>query len=61
MLGCRIYFCDPAYASAMGPLYEKYHGKIKELQKRHAVPYRYSELIQALESRNLKPEGGGPR
>ncbi|MBV8879098.1 MAG: hypothetical protein JO332_03945 [Planctomycetaceae bacterium] len=52
MLGCRIYFCDPAYASAMGPLYEKYHGRIKELHRRHAVPYRYGELLSSLRERH---------
>jgi hypothetical protein len=48
MLGCRIYFCDPAYAAAMGPLYEKYHARIKDLHRRHDVPYEYSEFLSAL-------------
>lgn len=48
MLGCRIYFCDPAYAAAMGPLYEKYHARIKELHRRFGVPYEYSELLAGL-------------
>lgn len=51
MLGCRIYFCDAGYASAMGPLYEKYHGKIKEIHRRHGVSYEYSELVTALNAR----------
>jgi len=48
MLGCRIYFCDPGYASAMAPLYEKYHARIKELHRRHGLPYEYSEFLAAL-------------
>ena len=56
MLGCRIYFCDPAYASAMGPLYEKYHARIKELHRRHGLTYEYRELLGALALR-----GGSPR
>lgn len=48
MLGCRIYFCDPGYASAMGPLYEKFHGRIKELHRRHGLPYEYSEFLSSL-------------
>ena len=51
MLGCRIYFCDPAYASAMGPLYEKYHARIKELHRRHGIAYEYGEFLAALARR----------
>ncbi len=51
MLGCRIYFCDPSYASAMGPLYERYHRKIKDLHLKHSIPYHYSELLTALQRR----------
>lgn len=51
MLGCRIYFCDPAYASAMNPLYEKYHARIKELHRRHGLPYEYGEFLTALARR----------
>lgn len=51
MLGCRIYFCDPAYAEAMAPLYERYHRKIKDMHARYSIPYRYSELLGALSTR----------
>ncbi len=53
MLGCRIFFCDPSYAEAMGPLYEKYHGRIKELHRRHGIAYEYGELLSSLERRGL--------
>lgn len=55
MLGCRIYFCDAAYAGAMGPLYEKYHARLKDLHRRHGVAYRYGELLASLRERS----GGG--
>lgn len=48
MLGCRIYFCDPAYAQSMGPLYERYHRKIKDLHLRHSLPYEYAEFQSSL-------------
>ena len=48
MLGCRIYFCDPGFAQAMSPLYERYHRKIKDLHIKHALPYVYSEFQLAL-------------
>ena len=56
MLGCRIYFCDAGYAGAMGPLYEKYHARIKDLHRRHALEYEYSELLGSLRRRS----GQGP-
>ena len=56
MLGCRIYFCDPSYASAMGPLYERYHRKIKDLHQRHAIPYEYSEFLGRVAERS-RPAG----
>jgi len=51
MLGCRIYFCDAGFAGAMGPLYEKYHARIKELHRRHDLPYEYGEFLTAITRR----------
>ena len=51
MLGCRIYFCDAGYAGAMGPLYEKYHARIKELHRRHDLPYEYGEFLTTIAHR----------
>ena len=56
MLGCRIYFCDPGYADAMGPLYEKYHARIKELHRRHGLPYEYGEFLAAIGRRQAPSE-----
>lgn len=51
MLGCRIFFCDSNYEPQMGPLYEKYHGRIKELHRKHALPYRYGEVCEEIRRR----------
>lgn len=61
MLGCRIYFCDPAYASAMGPLYEKYHARIKDLHRRHGLPYEYGEFLSSLGRRGGSATRSAPR
>ena len=59
MLGCRIFFCDPGYKEAMGPLYEKYHRRVKELHVRHAIPYRYGELLSLLHGDTEAPKTVG--
>jgi hypothetical protein len=46
MLGCRIFFCDPGYKDAMGPLYEKHHRAVKAIHVRHGIPYLYGEFLQ---------------
>jgi Fe-S-cluster containining protein len=53
MLGCRIYFCDPSYAAAMGPLYERYHRRIKEVHRNHGLPYEYAEFLRAWRDRQV--------
>ena len=42
MLGCRVFFCDATYEP--GPVYEKYHRRIRELHARHGIPYDYREF-----------------
>lgn len=48
MLGCRIFFCDPGYKEAMGPLYEKHHRAVKDIHVRHGIPYRYGEFLSLM-------------
>lgn len=50
MLGCRIYYCDPAHSPEMGPLYERYHARIRDLHRRCGVPYRYFEFLSGIAS-----------
>ncbi|HXG62682.1 MAG TPA: hypothetical protein VNO22_15035 [Planctomycetota bacterium] len=57
MLGCRIFFCDAGYAPAMGPLYERYHARIRDLHRRHGVPYRYFEFLSAARAAGLEASG----
>jgi len=59
MLGCRIYFCDASYQDAMGPLYERYHRRIKEIHQRQGIPYEYGELLSRLSGRREAPAGQG--
>jgi len=47
-LGCRVYFCTPELASAIPPIYEKYHQHIRQLHAIYAIEYRYVELTNGL-------------
>jgi len=47
-LGCRLYFCDPSWKDEMTAAYERWHGELKALHARHALPYRYAEFTAAL-------------
>jgi Fe-S-cluster containining protein len=43
-LGCRIYFCDPAYQETGQAISEKYIRQLKALADRYGVPWRYAPL-----------------
>ena len=45
MLGCRVFFCDVTYQSAMGPVYEKYHRRVRDLHGKFGIPYEYREFM----------------
>jgi hypothetical protein len=47
-LGCRIYFCDPAYQETGNRISEKYLHRLKELAQEHGVEWRYAPLHQFL-------------
>jgi len=55
-LGCRVFFCDPAWQERSGALYERFHGRIQRLHGRARVPYHYVELTAAL----AEPLADGP-
>lgn len=42
-LGCRTYFC--ADTAAGQRVYEKYHGKLRELHARLGLPYEYGRIF----------------
>jgi len=43
-LGCRVYFCDPAYQERAGEITEKYLGQLKELARAHDLGWQYAPL-----------------
>src|SRR3954467_15660911 len=43
-LGCRVYYCDPAYQETGNALTEKYLVRLRELHEEHGVAYRYAPL-----------------
>jgi Fe-S-cluster containining protein len=43
-LGCRVYYCDPAYQETGNALTEKYLARLRELHEEHGVAYRYAPL-----------------
>ena len=47
-LACRTYFCDPAYRVATEALYERFHGRIREIADRYGIDYRYEPFVAAL-------------
>ncbi|HEY2154376.1 MAG TPA: hypothetical protein VGH33_02015 [Isosphaeraceae bacterium] len=47
-LGCRIYYCDPAYQGAMSELGETYIARLKALVERLHLPWDYAPLHRHL-------------
>jgi Fe-S-cluster containining protein len=43
-LGCRVYFCDPAYQERSHEITEKYVQRLKALAVESGVPWRYAPL-----------------
>jgi hypothetical protein len=43
-LGCRVYYCDPAYQETGNRITEKYLRRLKELAEAHGVPWHYAPL-----------------
>src|SRR5579862_4890574 len=43
-LGCRIYYCDPAYQETGNRLTEKYLARLKQLALDNGLPWRYAPL-----------------
>lgn len=47
-LGCRIFYCSPAYKQILCEMYEKYYHMIKVLSLKHNVPWRYLPFLNHL-------------
>ncbi len=41
--GCRVFYCDPIWAPAMGRVSERAAGEIRAMHERFGVRYRYGE------------------
>lgn len=54
-LGCRVYFCDPAYRARGEAIYERYHRRIREACERHGVAYTYAPFVRELRDGGEKP------
>lgn len=50
-LGCRVYFCDPAYEGQAPELSERFIARLKRLAERHGLPWDYAPLHWHLEGR----------
>jgi Fe-S-cluster containining protein len=50
-LGCRIYFCDPAYQETGKRLSEKYVRELKDLAGEHGIEWEYAPLHHFLNGR----------
>lgn len=48
-LGCRVYFCDPAYQDEGARISEKYVRRLKELTDELGLPWNYAPLHKFLE------------
>lgn len=57
-LGCRVYFCDPAYEPRAFDLSEAYLGRLKRLVQAMELPWNYAPLHHHL--RQLESEGRFP-
>jgi hypothetical protein len=56
-LGCRIYFCDPAYQETGKELSERYLRRLKDLANRYNIPWQYGPLHHFLNERAHRPSG----
>lgn len=54
-LGCRIYFCDPAYEGVGERIMESALTKLKRLADEHDLPWRYASLHVFLQEAPTRP------
>jgi hypothetical protein len=47
-LGCRVYYCDPAYQETGQQIMETYLHRLKELAQEHGTEWYYAPLHQFL-------------
>ena len=59
-LGCRVYFCDPAYQEAAPALSEHFLKRLKHLAQRHGLPWNYAPLHRHLHDLRDQDRFAGP-
>jgi hypothetical protein len=52
-LGCRVYYCDPAYQETGNRITEEYLVELKQLTRELDLPWRYAPLHQFLNDPSL--------
>ncbi len=57
-LGCRVYFCDPAYQETGNRITEKSLRRLKELADAHGIPWQYAPLHHFLNAAAEAGPGG---
>src|SRR5262249_17871722 len=60
-LGCRVYFCDPAYQGQAERLSELFIGRLKRLVDENALPWNYAPLHRHLEQAAADGRFSAPR
>ena len=59
-MGCRIFFCDPAYQERQGEIAETFIGRLKEIHRRLDADWDYRPLHRFLEERGPLEESSTP-
>lgn len=63
-LGCRVYFCDPAYQTLAPEVSETFIARLKRLAEEYDLPWNYAplhrHLWQAYEQGRFPPGGSEP-
>jgi len=54
-LGCRVYYCDPAYQETGARISEEYLRRLKRLADEHGAEWRYAPLHTFLNDAHRPP------
>lgn len=47
-LGCRVFFCNPAYKDTSYEIYDRYYKIIKGIADRKQIEWRYAPMVELL-------------
>ena len=54
-LGCRVYYCDPAYQETGNQITETFLRRLKQLADEHGIEWRYAPLHHFLNEAPARP------